>query len=74
MHKARRQVLPAHGGRLVKSLGDGMLLLFDTVGQAVMAVLAIQHKLDEGNRAQSPFAVVVLRFGLHAGDVTEDDG
>ena len=31
VNQVRTEVLPAHGGRLVKSLGDGMLLEFASV-------------------------------------------
>src|SRR5262245_46823638 len=38
------QVLPAFGGRLVKSLGDGMLLEFGDVRSAASAAFAIQKE------------------------------
>ena len=37
VNEVRAEVLPAHGGRMVKSLGDGMLLEFDTARSAVSA-------------------------------------
>jgi adenylate cyclase len=42
--RVKRDILPPHNGRLVKSLGDGMLLDFADVRSAVSAALAIQHE------------------------------
>ncbi len=40
---AETEVLPAHGGRLVKSLGDGMLVEFDELPHGVQAALAMHR-------------------------------
>ena len=60
---AREQALPRFDGRLVKSLGDGMLLEFRTVPQAVGAALHLLIALwrrrggsGSGPRAGSPLA------------------
>ena len=42
--RVKRDILPPNNGRLVKSLGDGMLLDFADVRSAVSAALAIQHE------------------------------
>jgi class 3 adenylate cyclase len=44
------QVLPNHGGRLVKSLGDGMLLEFEQIPRALAAAFEMQRRV-ETNRA-----------------------
>lgn len=64
--EVQRQVLPATGGRLVKSLGDGFLLEFDTVPQAVKASLDMQGLAQ----AEAPMQ---LRIGIHAADVVVDE-
>lgn len=66
VHHARATVLPSHAGRLVKSLGDGMLLEFEHVRQAVAAALAL-HAL-----ADSMPSGLALRMGLHEADVVID--
>ncbi len=66
VHEARTEVLPKHGGRLVKSLGDGMLLEFESVPQAMAAALRLQ------SLAAHP-APLPLRIGAHVGDVVVDD-
>ena len=42
VHEVRTEVLPKHGGRMVKSLGDGMLLDFERAPQAMAAALHLQ--------------------------------
>lgn len=66
VHQVRTAVLPAHGGRLVKSLGDGMLLEFGRAPQAVAAALAMQALAD-------PSGPLRLRVGAHLADVVVDD-
>jgi adenylate cyclase len=55
------EILPAHEGRLVKSLGDGALIEFPSPPQAVQAALAIQ-KLSE----------LPLRIGIEVGEFLSD--
>lgn len=71
--EVREQVLPARHGRLVKSLGDGMLLAFGEVSAACSAALAardllLRHRGPGG--AAAPFAV---RIGASVGEVIEDE-
>lgn len=66
VHVVRTEVLPAHGGRLVKSLGDGMLLEFARVPQAMAAALAMQSSAQR-------FGNLPLRVGAHVGDVVVDE-
>jgi adenylate cyclase len=46
-----RDILPSHGGRLVKSHGDGMLLEFPVVPPAAKAAFAVQRALSVSRRA-----------------------
>ena len=71
--EVRTQVLPKHGGRMVKSLGDGMLLEFETVPTAVAAAFDIQRTVARYNDGYEPDAQIWLRAGGHVGDVTEDE-
>jgi len=58
-----------HRGRLVKTLGDGFLIEFSSVVDAVRSSLEIQHRLNGG---QTTFR---LRVGIHISDVVvEPDG
>lgn len=71
--EVRLEVLPAQGGRLVKSLGDGLLLAFAAAPQAVVAAFALHQVMQRGNRDCVPDAVVLLRVGLHVCDVVVDE-
>ena len=68
----RTELLPQHRGRMVKSLGDGMLLTFKTAPDALSAAQALQQL-----SAQLPFTVEVahvsLRIGINMAEVVEDE-
>jgi adenylate cyclase len=67
-----RKVLPAHGGRLVKSLGDGMLLDFPRVQPAVNAAFAIQHVCNGANIGVSPERQMLVRIGAQVSELIAD--
>ena len=57
------------GGRIVKTMGDGLLLEFPSVVAAVECAIAIQKLMVEGN-AETPEAKrIVYRIGVNLGDV-----
>jgi DNA-binding NarL/FixJ family response regulator len=56
-----RAQLRAHGGREIKTTGDGFLALFDAPARAIRCAVAIREKL----RAVG----VDVRIGLHSGEV-----
>ena len=68
-----QSVLPLHGGRMVKSLGDGMLLEFKRASCALRAAVAIRDMLPAVNRLLDPTERLGLRFGIHVCDVFVDD-
>ncbi len=61
--------LAAHGGRLVKEMGDGFLVEFASAVKAVEAALAIQDAMLTANRALDETQRLVLRIGINLGDV-----
>jgi len=69
----RDLVIPAvkgNKGRIVKLLGDGALIEFASAGRALEAAIAIQTSLRD---PQSPYQNpehILLRAGVHVGDVT----
>jgi adenylate cyclase len=71
--EVREQVLAPRAGRLVKSLGDGMLLEFDATGPALAAALDLQRRIAAWNRGRDPAAWLCLRAGVHVADVVVDD-
>jgi len=65
--------LEDHGGKRVKSTGDGMMAEFSSVSQALAAAAAIQASVAAHNAAR-PDASFRLRMGVNAGEpLAEDD-
>ena len=73
VNEVRTQVLPASGGRLVKSLGDGLLLEFEKVSSAVSAALLVHKRVELLNVDQSPDRKLSLRVGVHVADIVADE-
>ncbi len=63
----------AFGGRVRKSVGDGLLISFPSAVAAVRAAAASQAALQKHNIAD-PQRAVEIRIGLHTGEVAEQDG
>jgi adenylate cyclase len=68
------EILPACGGQMVKSLGDGMLLEFDHAQGAVRAALWIQKSAEQKNAGYAPDQHILLRMGVETGDVVRGQG
>ncbi len=67
--------IAAHRGRLVKTTGDGFLVEFDSVVDAVRAALEMQRAMADSNTGQAPGKRIDFRIGVNLGDVVvEDDG
>jgi class 3 adenylate cyclase len=64
-----RDVLKAHGGAEVKTMGDGFMASFGSVSKAVECAVALQRAFAE--REGEPFSV---RVGLNAGEPIEEEG
>ena len=73
MATVTRDELPARRGRLVKPLGDGMLLEFESAVDAVECALAMQARIERGNAGLEPEQCMHLRIGIHLADVMADD-
>lgn len=76
--KAHRQALidPAIGeyrGRIVKLTGDGMLVEFASVVDAVECAVAIQLGMIERNQSTAADCRIVLRIGINLGDIIIDE-
>ena len=59
---AFKPIVESHGGTWLKEMGDGLLLIFDTVTDAVECCIKIQEealKIEE----------MVLRIGIHQGEI-----
>ena len=58
-----------HHGRIVKLMGDGMLVEFASVVNAVACALAIQDGMTDRNEGVSEDRRIAFRIGVHLGDV-----
>lgn len=65
-------LLPPHGGRLVKSHGDGMLLEFGATLPATKAAFALQQAVADTNVNIPPSQRILLRMGMHCGQLIVD--
>jgi len=66
-------VVGEHGGRKVKSTGDGVLLEFGSALKATQCAIEIQRRVRERN-ARSGQTPIEMRIGIHLGDVEVQDG
>jgi TolB-like protein/class 3 adenylate cyclase len=62
----------AHHGRVVKRTGDGSLIEFRSVVDAVRCAIEVQNGLIERNAGLSPDRRIEFRVGIHLGDVVEE--
>ncbi|WP_286509731.1 tetratricopeptide repeat protein [Variovorax davisae] len=70
--EVNRSILPAHEGRLVKSLGDGLMTEFDAPQQAAAAALALHEWMETRCPPLPDGHALHLRAGMHATDVYVD--
>jgi class 3 adenylate cyclase len=68
---AMKSVTEAHGGRVVKTIGDEVMATFDSASQAILAANDMQSRLE---LMVSATAGIKLRIGIHYGPVIESDG
>ena len=64
----------AFGGQVLKSTGDGLLMLFNSAVQAVACSLEIQRGFHKRNLEADKADVLTHRIGIHLGDVFQHDG
>lgn len=69
-----RPLFAAHGGREVKTMGDGFLVEFYSAVQSVRCAVAIQEAIAERNSLPISKEKINLRIGVHLGDVVEEGG
>jgi adenylate cyclase len=67
-----RPLFAVHGGREVKTLGDGFLVEFPSAVESVRCAIEIQGAAAQRNSHPSSKERIVLRVGIHLGDVVEE--
>jgi TolB-like protein/class 3 adenylate cyclase/tetratricopeptide (TPR) repeat protein len=69
-HRDVTDVLVAkHGGRIVKTTGDGLLLEFPSVVDAVECAVAVQAVMAERNEGVPQDRRMLFRIGINLGDI-----
>jgi adenylate cyclase len=63
-----------HKGRIVKTTGDGLLLEFASVVDALRCAAEIQVALAGSNAALAADRRIAFRIGIHMGDIVAEDG
>jgi class 3 adenylate cyclase/tetratricopeptide (TPR) repeat protein len=66
-----RAKVAEHGGREIKSLGDGFMIGFSSARQAVSCAVEIQREFEEQRRAGNN-GVPRVRMGLNAGEAIKE--
>ena len=61
-----------HHGRIVKRTGDGSIIEFRSVVDAVRCAIEVQNGLVERNAGVPPERRIEFRVGIHVGDVVEE--
>ena len=61
-----------HRGRIVKTTGDGPLLVFGSVVDAVRCAVEVQREMAERNAGVPPDRRIEFRMGINVGDVIRD--
>jgi adenylate cyclase len=60
-------------GRIIKTTGDGMLLEFHSVADAVLCAAEIQRRMSRRNADVSPARWIQFRIGINLGDVIVEE-
>src|ERR1700756_5175530 len=64
--------IAVHKGRVVKRTGDGALVEFSSVVDAVRCAIEVQNGMIERNAGLPPERRIEFRIGIHLGDVVEE--
>jgi class 3 adenylate cyclase len=67
-NKLVKQHVDSFGGKIIKTIGDAFLVEFPTATNAVKCAVEIQKELEAFN-ATKPKTAMVLRIGVHLGDI-----
>jgi class 3 adenylate cyclase len=64
--------IAVHHGRIVKRTGDGSIIEFRSVVDAVNCAVEVQRAMVERNAEVAPDKRIQFRVGIHLGDVVEE--
>ena len=61
-------------GRIIKTTGDGLLVEFQSVTEALRCAVDFQRRMARRNRDMPASREILYRFGINLGDVIVEDG
>jgi len=67
-------LLTQHQGRIVKTTGDGMLIEFASVIDAVRCAVVMQQGMEDRNATVARGQRILFRVGINVGDIIVEDG
>lgn len=68
-----RPLISAHNGKEVKTMGDAFLVEFSSAVEATRCAFEIQESFFRFNANRKPKERILLRIGIHLGDVIHSD-
>ncbi len=63
-----------HRGRIIKTTGDGLLVEFHSVADAVLCAVEVQRRMARRNADMPPARWIQFRVGINLGDVIIEEG
>ncbi len=66
-------IIAAHGGQVIKTIGDSIMASFSDPAEAVVGAVEMQRALAVYNRTQPVQRRIRVRMGLHTGEAVVDD-
>jgi adenylate cyclase len=72
LHELGNPKVKEHRGRIVKTTGDGLLIEFASVVDAVRCAVEVQREMAERNADVPPDRRLEFRIGINVGDIIKD--
>lgn len=69
-----KRIVTRFGGRVVENIGDAFLVSFDSAVKAVQCAVSAQENFKRHNRGKPRREQILVRIGIHLGDVLEFEG
>src|SRR5262245_42563120 len=73
-HELLDPKIAEHRGRLVKTAGDGLLVEFGSVVDALRCAVDVQREMLGRNTGVPPDSWIEFRIGINVGDIVVEDG
>jgi adenylate cyclase len=61
-----------HGGKIVQTAGDSLLIVFDSIDVAVRSAVKVQRQVPNYDRDHPPDRLIRFRIGINIGDAIAD--